>query len=287
MNAVSVVIPTLGGEQLSSTLASLNSGTLIPEIIYVCIPEKMEILADIQGINNIQVCRTQEKGQVQQRAFGLVISNTDFVLQLDDDIQLEKNCLEQLVQAANRLGKMTAVSPSFINSFTLESLYRVDKISFAKKCYFFLLNGRKGHQSGSITLAGTTLGIDLLDGDQAEMESEWLPGGCVLHHRINIISKNYYPSKGKAYSEDLYFSQLARERGLKLYISRDSKCFVEPSPNIEKLNFQEFCMSISDDLKARKKFVIDTGRSRVRMYLFYLTQVAVYLTLKLIDNWKS
>ena len=39
-NKVSVVIPTLGGQCLVTTIQQLNSGTLIPDEILICIPEE-------------------------------------------------------------------------------------------------------------------------------------------------------------------------------------------------------------------------------------------------------
>lgn len=282
MDEVSIVVPTLGGEQLGETISSVNAGSFVPERILVCIPEGRELQASISGHDNVEIVRTRVSGQVAQRAVGLGMADTPFIVQLDDDILLEQDCLAQLVAAAKRLGANSAVSPAFIKPGSGESLYRVDSASLVKKCYFRLLNGKRGFQPGTITRAGTTLGIECLDGDVRDIELEWLPGGCVLHYKANVITDNYFPFPGKAFSEDLYFSLLAAKRGIRLYICTGSRCVVDPMPEIEKQGAGEFFRGISGDLRARKKFVKDTGRSLFRMYCFYAIHVLNYFTRKLI-----
>jgi hypothetical protein len=52
--------------------------------------------------------------------------------------------------------------------------------------------------------------------------SEWLPGGCILHHKKNIIYENYFKYKGKAYCEDIIHSILLTKNNIKLYIDQAS-----------------------------------------------------------------
>jgi len=49
---VSVVIPTLGGAQLSKTIATINAGSFVPDEILVCIPgQYSENLKSIEDSN--------------------------------------------------------------------------------------------------------------------------------------------------------------------------------------------------------------------------------------------
>jgi hypothetical protein len=270
---ISVVIPTLGGAQLAKTIDFINAGTLVPKIIYLCIPEGFELKTSLAHHDNVTMVWTKVRGQVGQRAVGLGMAETSLILQLDDDILLDPGCLAGLVDAWEKLGPDCAVAPSFIKVGTQESLYRIETRTWTKKCYFWLLNGRKGYQPGSITQAGTAFGADLLGGEVSEFESEWLPGGCVLHHRQNLITENYFPFAGKAYSEDLFFSRLARARGLKLYIIRDSRCQVDPMPELARLPLRDIFRQFSGDIRVRKHYVRETGRSLIRMYLYYFVQL--------------
>jgi glycosyltransferase involved in cell wall biosynthesis len=274
---ITVVIPTLGGDCLNSTLNALNHGSVMPDIIFICIPEEFAVKVVDYSWPNVQIIKTKEKGQVQQRAFGIAKANTQYVIQLDDDIIVDSLCLETLLNTAVRLGNNVAISPSFINTKTANSLYRINTTSKLKKLYFWILNAKKGYQPGTLTLAGTGFGIDYEKTDATEVEVEWLPGGCVLHHRDNLITDNYYPFPGKAYGEDFFFSILAREKGIKLYVSTKATCLVEPVTPTQNMKFSDFRRYFFDELKVRKAFVERTGGSLFRMYTFYLIMFFSYL----------
>ena len=51
---MSVVIPSLGGD-LSKTLDSLNSGTVKPDEIIICVPNKSHSVKDLAIYKNIVV----------------------------------------------------------------------------------------------------------------------------------------------------------------------------------------------------------------------------------------
>ncbi len=95
--AVSVVIATLGGTTLTGTIAGLNSGTVVPAEILVCVPElETSCIAPLK-FDNVRVVPTPCRGQVAQRAVGFQEAKYDFVLQLDDDMFVDTQCLERLL----------------------------------------------------------------------------------------------------------------------------------------------------------------------------------------------
>lgn len=63
---VSVVIPTLGGETLIKTIEKVNSGSIIPAEILVCIPEEEVFRVGNIAIGNVKVIKTKCHGQVAQ-----------------------------------------------------------------------------------------------------------------------------------------------------------------------------------------------------------------------------
>lgn len=265
---------------MRSTIQSINAGSCIPDSIYVCITEGFEFQENVDDHANVEIVRTAVRGQVGQRAVGLGLADSDFVVQLDDDIILEHDCLERLIEAGKRLGPDCALSPAFVKPGSKESLYKIDNTTWTRKLYFRLLNGKQGYRQGTVTRAGTTFGVDIADSDCREIETEWLPGGCVLHIRNNIIAENYFPFPGKAYSEDLYFSELAKKKGLRLYIIRDSRCYVEPMPELSRQGIGEFLRGLAGDMAARRQYVTNTGRSRLRMHCFYLIYILRFLVNK-------
>jgi glycosyltransferase involved in cell wall biosynthesis len=274
---LTVVIPTLGGESLVETINALRNGSVIPDKILICIPKGFEKSVNHLAGPGVEIFITKAKGQVSQRALGISASKSEYILQLDDDIHLAPQCLEILLETSIKLGSNVAVSPSFISTVSGKSLYRINTTSKLKKLYFWILNGKKGYQPGTLTLAGTCFGIDYELVDTSEIEVDWLPGGCVLHQRHNVITENYYPFTGKAYGEDFFFSILAREKGIKLYISTKATCLVEPVTPVKNMKFVDFRRYFFDELKVRKAFVERTGGSLFRMYTFYLIMFFRYL----------
>ena len=215
---LSVVIPTLGGETLRGTIEQLNRGTVVPSEILVCIPE--EDADRVKGLSfaNVRVVKTRIRGQVAQRAVGFQEATEPLVLQLDDDIYLEESCLSILIESMGKKSNV-AISPSLLDCNTGKLSRFMNKPdqadNFLYKLQFRIINGTDGYQPGNIARAGVNMAFS--DTATEPYEVEWLPGGCTLHHRENLVKYNYYPYEGKAYGEDLFHSAIMRQNGLNLY----------------------------------------------------------------------
>ncbi len=261
---ISVVIPSLGGD-LCNTLDSANSSSVCPEEIIVCLPNDSHSVKDAIKYKNLTIVYAQRYGQVYQRIVGFKHAKGDYVLQLDDDILLGKQCLEQLIASLRGLPKHSTVSPCLFNTND-KPLYEHKKDGFLS-IYYRLINGKTGYKSGGITLAGTNFGVNIKDVNSDVVDVDWQPGGCVLHRRKNLILEDYYPYGGKAYSEDLIHSHLLRKSGLSLFVASGARCMT-------KLNSR---LSLRDELyldfKARLYFVKMANLSIIRMCLHYIIYI--------------
>ena len=108
---VTVVIPTIGEKALFQVVNSLvKNNNIIKEIIIV-IPKfyynKIEL---IQFDNIVKIIKTDFKSQVKQRILGFRSAKYEFVLQLDSDILLEKNCMSLMCDYLTSKGKNSAIS---------------------------------------------------------------------------------------------------------------------------------------------------------------------------------
>src|ERR1043165_5309776 len=113
--AVTVVIPTLGGQTLTTTIEALNQGSVRPAEILVCIPAPEAARVENAGLENVRVIVTERRGQVVQRAEGFRRAAHELVLQLDDDIVLDVQCVERLVSGLQALGNDAAIAPAMMN----------------------------------------------------------------------------------------------------------------------------------------------------------------------------
>ncbi len=222
--------------------------------------------SDVIG-QNVVVVECPQKGQVSQRAFGFSKAKNNLVLQMDDDIHLRPDCLANLERCIRRKNAI-AVGPKLYDRVTGE--YRSFLQPFGRPLGAFerllgwVINGREGFQAGCISRAGVNIGLPEEFPNDAEVE--WLPGGCVLHHRDNLILENYYPFSGKAFAEDLFHSHLLRKKGISLYRCKEAGADVFFGGSRQSLSIH--LRDTRDYSRAMTAFCKEIGGSRVRFYTF-------------------
>ena len=264
---ISVVIPTLGGPTLKETIKSLNEGTIVPFEILLCIP--VEYLDKIQSLisENVHVVLCYEKGQVKQRICGFKSAKCKYVMQLDDDIIVDRNCLFNLMSELLNYDK-ASISPAYYNLHSRKyfSYLASDGFLLPNKFWRFISNNSFQKLNGKISLSGVNFGFSKVS---SVILSDWLPGGCVLHKKNNLILENFYPFQGKAFLEDLYHSKMLATNGVTLVLLNSAKCYLETSSASEtKFSFINFIFAYVHVLKIRTHFAKKFGYSLIRLYLF-------------------
>lgn len=282
-HSLSVVIPTLGGDSLSGTIGHLNQGTVVPDEILVCIPEDYAHRAEGLPFQNVRVVSTVCRGQVAQRAQGFTQARHEFVLQLDDDIHVRKECLESLLNCITRHGN-AAVGPKLHDLQSGE--YRSYLVPDARtprwfeQLLFWVVNGPEGYKPGQIGRAGINMGVPDVPEDLTGLG--WLSGGCVLHRRENLVTHDYYPFKGKAYAEDLFHSILLWDKGVNLVRCGTAICDVDFSSG-QAQDLVKFLKLYLTYARTMTRFVTGIDGSLARLYLFLILNVA-RLVLEKMEN---
>jgi len=273
---ISVVVPSLGGD-LSATLGSLNSGTLMPNEIIVCLPNKTHTVYNLTKYTNVKIIYSSKYGQVYQRICGFKNAKHDLVLQLDDDVVVSPNCLKLLVHAISSTKEKTSVSPCLYNISDGNPLHQSIKKSLIMRVYYWIINGVKGYQPGKVSLAGTNFGVNPCNIKEDFFSVDWQPGGCVLHNKANIILDSYYPYEGKAYSEDLIHSLLLRLSGVSLFVVLGATCLVVLNQRL--YGIQEIIL----DFRARLYFLNMANLSVFRMIIYYVIFIVRSLVLRKLE----
>jgi glycosyltransferase involved in cell wall biosynthesis len=272
---LSVVIPTLGGDSLRSTIEHLNKGTVFPTEILVCIPEEDSFRAEHLSYTNVRVVKTDCRGQVAQRAIGLKLAINEYVLQMDDDIQLESETIRLLLTNLEELGKKNVVGPAYYDLYTKQPIHSVENgiKGIFKSIFYLVFCGAKWgvRRMGKFTSAGIGFGIDPTRVQGKCISVEWLPGGCVLSYKEDLITENFFPNKGKAYCEDFIHSYLRSVKGIQHWVVPEAECLI---------SFPEAVASRDEKLasvKARRYFVDISRRSliRLKMYEFFSWIVSI------------
>src|ERR1043166_1724704 len=179
---ITVVIATLGGDSLKSTINALNRGYIVPREILVCIPADEADRVQNLSYRNVKVIATDCRGQVAQRAVGFRNALYDVVMQLDDDILVDEQCIESLLKTLRTQGTEIAVAPSLMSLSTGESVYKQPaRNKLILRIYYWLMNGAAGYQPGKIDKSGSAVSIDPKNAHDESFDVEWLAGACVMH----------------------------------------------------------------------------------------------------------
>lgn len=272
-----MVIATLGNDSLFHTIEALNSGTLVPDEILICVPSiNAAKIAYLQN-SNIFLIKTDFHGQVAQRSAGFRRATHELVLQLDDDLLLDRLCLERLVQTLLSLGSKAAVAPALLDVRTGQSVYKKpEKNSILLGLYYWLMNGSSGYTPGKIDLSGSSIGLDPFVMPGRLHDVEWLAGGCVLHNRENLVMENFWPLSGKAYYEDVVHSSILVANGIRLVIDTYARCSLEL---FSQASFSpgDFLKNLYSDYLGRSYFMRRFSRQSLRIYFYYFGRVLSYL----------
>ena len=194
---LSVVIATLGGETLRGTIEQLNGGPLVPAEILVCIPEEDAFRVTEIAFPNVKVIKTNCRGQVAQRAIGFQLAQHPIVLQMDDDILLQEDALHELTSEIHRLGYGNALAPVYNDAVTGRSIHDLGDgaVGWLKSLHAYVVCGAPWgiKRMGVVTLGGFNYGVNGKYSGLEPLEVQWLPGGCVLHYKHDLIIESFYP----------------------------------------------------------------------------------------------
>lgn len=282
-NDISIVIPTLGSNKLKLTLNSITNSSIFVKEIIIVIPKNFNFKFDLTPFSslNIVILITNEGGQVFQRIEGFKIAKGNFILQLDDDIEFNQFFIEEMVKTINSLPNSSALSPLLTNRFN-NSVYRTSFNPLTRIFYaifyldFFL-------EEGSVNSFGKSIGITTIN---KIIKVEWLPGGCVLHRKENLILDNYFPFKSKAFMEDLFHSYYLKSKGTSLYVNSNLFAIIEEP--INELHSEKLISDKINELKIRKHYFLLTSLSKYKYFWTCFLDIGItlikYLYLKKIEK---
>tara|TARA_B100000963_G_scaffold227335_1_gene198286 strand:- start:19909 stop:20748 length:840 start_codon:yes stop_codon:yes gene_type:complete len=271
---LTVVIPTLGKKNLDQLLKKLIKNNFVKEIL-ISIPYSYNKSTNSFNNKKIKIIRTKFKHQVKQRIICYKKIKTKYTLLLDDDVSFNNNFILKLFKAKIQKGDNTVIGPTYYDYKNFKKIHSFDFNlkniikRFFQTIFFGIPFTKK--RMGKISKAGTCYGVDPDYMDSDYMEVDWIPGGCMILSTKNLVNKNYFYIKGKAYCEDLIQSYLWKKKKLSLYIYNKTKIYTD-SPN--KLENKE---DLKNYMDGHKLFCKYSKLTNIRVTLW-----RTYLSIKLI-----
>lgn len=232
-------------------------------------------------------------GQVAQRTYGLSRVNTEFVMQMDDDIILDKRDVLKLVLQLKRLGDACCIAPRLAQFPSGKELQSHPDLKssrgFIRYLLAILVYGARQLKVfelyGKTTRSGHGYGVPCRLELTSPLEVEWLPGGCILYRMKDAIVDNFYPFSGKAYAEDLIFSHLLKKQGTKLFYSND---VIAMTPPAVESNDPRIIFSFAKEHRARLAYVRMSRGNAYHLYLSYawitINKAFAFITNRLFGN---
>lgn len=263
---LSIVIPTLGETVLERSIISIISGKYLPmEIILVIPVDYVDRLKNFNfNTNLIKVVKTDLQGQVLQKIEGFKIAKSNYVMQLDSDIMISNNSLYKLFKLKKKYPHKSAIAPLMMPL----TLNRRKKNILMNKLWNYLISGKFQVLPGEITNIGYNTWFNENDIINDIYKVDWLPGGCIIFNKIDLILDNYYTFRGKAYCEDVIHSLVLKEKGVNLFLFAKVKV-----NNIGALIEKRNLISFIKEFKVRKFILKKINGNRIRFLIWYFFYV--------------
>ena len=177
VQSISIVIATLGGEFLKSTVEHLNQSTIRPDEILICMPADEAGKLDFVLPGNACLIRTPMRGQVAQRACGLARASGALVMQLDDDVILPPDGIELLIASLENAGPCSAVAPLFkdCRSGNYATSYRHDLRGVLQSLSATVIGGAPwgARRMGRIDKSGMPYAVDRVYCEGVDLVDVW------------------------------------------------------------------------------------------------------------------
>ena len=177
---VSIVIPTLGKKHLYECIKKIFESYYLPREVLIVLPSenynKIRIVINKFYNLNIKIL-ISKKNQVHQRILGFKNAKFNYILQLDDDVKLNKNCLFELYKFIKGK-KNISVAPRYADKLVISNIYK-KPYNFYLKLYHWILNSKSGYAPGKIALCG----FNYSDENKVTgfRTHDWLSGGAIMH----------------------------------------------------------------------------------------------------------
>lgn len=209
----SVVIATRNRpEPIGNTLRSLNEQTALPGMVVIVDSsdgnETAKVVVRLQELLRFKVAyrHTEIRSAARQRNMGAENDASDVILFLDDDVDLDRSCVSEILKVfgSDPMGRVGGVSATISNEVYTDP----------KGLNRFLLGICLGRWKGAY--AGRLLGpaVNFLPADSPDtiQRTDWLPSTCTAYRREVFLKYRFAEFEGYSFAEDVDLSsRVARD----------------------------------------------------------------------------
>lgn len=296
-----IVIPTAGRNSLVSTLHSISNSSMIPMEVIISLPPGITMDLDTD-LFQFKVTRmnAQKKGQVRQRFEGIMAAKSNYILQMDDDIELQQDCIEKLYEGCKRFPKNAAFSPKILEKKTSLSFFEYNNLHFnneynklcnptniGRKIFNLVIHGKTKFLPGEVTKLGSN--IQAYSNSTRYIPVDWLHG-MLMQHKENFLDFEHLPFPGKAYAEDCIFSSYLKASNINLYVDNDAiiTAEIDQAKAIRTIKEIRFFLEQQYSAIRNKAYYCYVSNRRYKTFIFYaVMKFIIFIILRIISKIKT
>jgi len=239
-----------------------------------------------QTSNNIRFILSDVSNQIIQRKAALNAVRTNYILQLDDDLVLEKETIKNYSKhflEFNTKDKVVCGYTVFPNGKHMSNRTSAKYHgSLIVRLYVYLINGFRKPKNMTILRSGRI--FPYVFKSEKEPNPTWL-SSCLMYHKI--VAKEYYKftesldfeHKGKAYFEDVLFTYSLYIKGYNLHLEENA---ILTHPITLESNIEDFFKV----LFIQKK-IVDRIKGSYNLLIIDILTSSIYYFLKKIIKTKG
>ncbi len=231
IDSLSIVCATHNNiEKLNMTLESIVNNSYHPNEVVICstnILDKKKIKNTISSNLNILFIFSERKSQTYQRKMAIKKSIGSIIMQIDDDVLLDKNSIYKLYSHFNKNTKGKIVVGAYLLypnkkhvSYRFNNYY---KNSVIKYLYKFLNNGNRVNDM-SVLSSGRL--VPKLNIDNKSKNFQWL-SSLLMYTKTSYYEAFKIDIDGKGFFEDVFFTHSLYRKGYKLIIEEKSVAYID------------------------------------------------------------
>ncbi len=226
----SIAIATLSHSNIDKTIKNLEKLKTRPKEVIVCFPTRNKNNYKFKSnFFKIKIIYINKFSQTEQRIKAIKNCTSKIVLQMDDDLILEKECVDEMIKCLINKNKKNVIGAVLFDKNINDFFYR-----YKYKFFYQILRDFYNHyiclakpgikKMGTLSKLGLNYGIDprLLPKNLNCFDCEWL-NSFIVGYKKSMLCQLKYPYKGKAYGEDVINSIYRKKNGIKHSVALRAK----------------------------------------------------------------
>lgn len=241
---ISVVCASVGRDSLLPLVRGLTCSTHVGEILIILPPNvtpSSDLIEFCENIPSISILWSSYRGQVHQRVFGVRQARYEYVLFIDDDIDISRSCVDQLSSALSFLPDLSVIAPR-IRVRPIARASRSWSFSIYALSVMYIFDRVLSFNLFQVPYSLSYFHIPLCVTSSNFLPSkvQWLPGGCILMPTCLAPKESYYMFPGKAYGEDVFLSTYLIDNNASLYLDSKSVVYTNDESAFQGFNIHLF-----------------------------------------------